>query len=309
MRAESAPEVQRSVAAADVAVTPRAELPIAPEALAPAVQRSVEETAAAAAPQPFAPAAPVISAPDVQRSIAEPRAVMSPRPIGPAQSARDPIRRMSAPGGAIAQARDPRLLARRRAPASPPAALWMALSARRPLAVLPQAHATPSATVQRMPVATSLAPQVGAVRPPTVTPQSADAVQRAAETRQSVRSARRTEQGKRQRAALPLVKALAKTRPATVQRQTEDDERRENFIGASEASGPQSVSGPDQSARRRSSSAAEPVSESSLPLSSYTPPDTETEPGEGPDLDLLARAILPLVKRMMALERERRSAW
>ena len=192
----------------------------------------------------------------------------------------------------------------------------MPLSDRRPPALLPQAQvqAAPAPVVQRSPEATGFVPGAEAFRSASGATGAAEVIQREAESRwQSARPARRTERERRPRTAMPLAKPPVRSSSAAaqsvVQRKENDGEHREAFVGSSAASGPQFIDGPDRADRSESQGSNAAAREGVSSLSAYVPPDVEAETQDQPDLDLLARAILPLVKRMMALERERRPAW
>jgi hypothetical protein len=255
-----------------------------------------------------------VPAPDVQRRVSEPSTTVESHPVDAhmepvAPSAPDVQRRTVDRAASLSHVRDPRVLARRPSQVMPPARPSLPLSERHAPAVLPQTQPpvqeTPAATIQR-------ALDVVAaeeVRSPAAALAAADVIQRTAESRsRPVQPPRRAVREKKQRAALPLAKL--RSGQTTVQRTPEEEERRETFIGASEGSGPQSISGPDQ-ARRSASSRTGDVSGTQASVIGVAPvaPQEETEATEQPDLDLLARAILPLVKRMIALERERRPVW
>jgi hypothetical protein len=99
-----------------------------------------------------------------------------------------------------------------------------------------------------------------------------------------------------QRAPLTLAKSRTATGKDVVQRDKETDEVGEKFVGVTEGSSPRSTTQPEmlKGARATSKNPCE---------------DCDDDDGKKleKDLDRLARAILPVVKRMMAIERDRRN--
>jgi hypothetical protein len=218
----------------------------------------------------------------------------------------------SSPFRPINRYRDPRVLARSTEASQATVQSDLPLTQGAPAAILPQARVSPplplaTPRVQRTPASTgNVAPNVVSVNDvrERVAPATVDAptVQRRSEsaTTQPTRERAKSSEGKSvRRAPLPL----AKKRPTTEAQesiQRYPDHKSELFIGASAAN----------SMRGTTSSQSVGASNGGSPGSSTTESESKGDvknENSAPDLDRLARAILPTIKQMLAIERDRKN--
>jgi hypothetical protein len=236
----------------------------------------------------------------------------------------------------LTRLRDPRLSTRLSESVVPPRVKELPLNLLESTAVLPQAR-TPAAMplaserVQRRAVAQTaltertgpeLVPQVGNAafaaspiassvvphiqRMPDIQRDSTRNASRQAANRERTRAVSVRPKEKVRRSPMPLAKVTRATRTESVQR--EPEEIRETFVGSTAGNSARAstqtenlgVSGENHSMNSL------PNSQSDSHQNNHQN-EQRADNAAAPDLDRLARAILPVVKRMLAIERDRRN--
>jgi hypothetical protein len=241
---------------------------------------------------------------------AEPGVQVTPEFVHPAREV--------APFLPINRYRDPRVLARKVDGTQSPALADLPLNRVEPAGVLPQARSTPplpfvATRVQRQRAVTATEidlPQIGSNAPMRVR-RRVDEKSERSQPREARRSQSSPHSGIRtstvQRTPLPLAKLRTGTNGHVVQRDPTTD-LDDSFVGSTSTvssrgkTQTENLGGVDLQTRKAAMKKKEEAAKKSSPASC----DEEGSNGKDQDLDRLARAILPVVKRMLAIERDRR---
>ena len=306
---------------------------------------SAPSAPASSLPAPVTPVPPIVqrAAVDAGDETPAPTSVVPPAmPSGMASE--PPLQRVAGEPSfhPITRHRDPRILARKVEPSRPVIQPDLALSRNEALAVLPQARVasapsvadvvqrTPVHTAQRLAVEAPVSKVSGPASIGPVPMTASPSIQRSpdettvadrpvadlsvASERVRVQSVSPRSSSVIRRTPLTLAKLRVSSSQSTVQREETEEVGRDSFIGASAGDGirgstePQRMSGITVQQSKSPVLQRNPSTPSSEDegIEDESSEQNETRRQEAPNLDLIARAIVPLVKRMLTIERERR---